>query len=189
MLKAQHPEFELWSQGIHARAGVSCADCHMPYERIGAMKVSNHHVRSPLLNVAQACQVCHNVSEGELVARAHAIQDRTRGLVDRASAALVDQISAIKTAQDAGVDAAVLEPILRLQRRAQWRLDWVYSENSHGFHASQESARLLGEAIDYARQGEAQARQALRPDQPPRRVEPPALPSATPTAEAPPGPR
>lgn len=189
MLKAQHPEFELWSQGIHARAGVSCADCHMPYERIGAMKVSNHHVRSPLLNVAQACQVCHNVPEGELVARAHAIQDRTRGLVDRASAALVDQISAIKTAQDAGVDAAVLEPILRLQRRAQWRLDWVYSENSHGFHASQESARLLGEAIDYARQGEAQARQALRPDQPPRRVEPPAMPSATPTAEAPPGPR
>jgi len=30
--KAQHPEFELWSQGIHARSGVSCADCHMPYE-------------------------------------------------------------------------------------------------------------------------------------------------------------
>jgi nitrite reductase (cytochrome c-552) len=31
MLKAQHPEFELWNQGIHARSGVACADCHMPY--------------------------------------------------------------------------------------------------------------------------------------------------------------
>ena len=33
MLKAQHPEFELWSQGIHARAGVSCADwsSHVPW--------------------------------------------------------------------------------------------------------------------------------------------------------------
>jgi hypothetical protein len=48
-LKAQHPEFELWSQGIHARSGVACADCHMPYERVGANKVSGHHVRSPFL--------------------------------------------------------------------------------------------------------------------------------------------
>src|SRR5690606_19437360 len=62
VLKAQHPEFELWSQGIHARSGVSCADCHMPYVREGAIKVSNHHVRSPLLNVAQSCQGCHRVS-------------------------------------------------------------------------------------------------------------------------------
>jgi nitrite reductase (cytochrome c-552) len=50
VLKAQHPEFEMWSQGIHARAGVACADCHMPYVRVGAKKVSDHHVRSPLLN-------------------------------------------------------------------------------------------------------------------------------------------
>lgn len=188
MLKAQHPEFEMWSQGIHARAGVSCADCHMPYERIGAMKISNHHVRSPLLNVDQACQVCHNVPETELVARAHTIQDRTRALVDRASAALVDQISAIKTAQEAGVSTETLAHALHLQRRAQWRLDWVYSENSHGFHASQESAKLLGESIDYARQGEALARQALAPDNPPRTITPPRIDSATPTEEAPPGP-
>ena len=31
ILKTQHPEFELWNQGIHARSGVACADCHMPY--------------------------------------------------------------------------------------------------------------------------------------------------------------
>ena len=61
VLKAQHPEFEMWSQGIHARSGVACADCHMPYKREGAMKVSDHWVRSPLLNVARACQACHPV--------------------------------------------------------------------------------------------------------------------------------
>lgn len=49
--KAQHPEFELWSQGIHARAGVSCADCHMPYEKQGATKVSSHWVRSPKVSM------------------------------------------------------------------------------------------------------------------------------------------
>ena len=51
VLKAQHPEFEMWSQGIHARSGVSCADCHMAYVREGAIKISNHQVRSPLLDV------------------------------------------------------------------------------------------------------------------------------------------
>jgi hypothetical protein len=69
VLKAQHPEFEMWSQGIHARSGVTCADCHMPYKREGAMKVSDHWVRSPLLNVARACQVCHPYQESEILAR------------------------------------------------------------------------------------------------------------------------
>jgi nitrite reductase (cytochrome c-552) len=61
VLKAQHPEFEMWNQGVHARAGVTCADCHMPYVRVGAHKISDHHVRSPLLNIARACQTCHPV--------------------------------------------------------------------------------------------------------------------------------
>src|SRR5215472_15041877 len=55
VLKAQHPEFETWNQGIHARSGVACADCHMPYMREGALKISDHHIRSPLLNINRAC--------------------------------------------------------------------------------------------------------------------------------------
>jgi nitrite reductase (cytochrome c-552) len=69
LLKAQHPEFELWSQGIHARSGVACADCHMPYMRDGATKISDHWVRSPLLNVNRACQTCHHFPEEEMLAR------------------------------------------------------------------------------------------------------------------------
>jgi hypothetical protein len=63
-LKAQHPEFEMWNQGVHARSGVACADCHMPYTRVGAMKISDHHVRSPLLNINNSCQTCHRFSGG-----------------------------------------------------------------------------------------------------------------------------
>ncbi|HYD55022.1 MAG TPA: ammonia-forming cytochrome c nitrite reductase subunit c552, partial [Gemmatimonadaceae bacterium] len=77
VLKAQHPEFELYNQGIHARSGVACADCHMPYKREGAMKISDHHVRSPVLNIARACQTCHKLSEDELRQRVTTIQDRT----------------------------------------------------------------------------------------------------------------
>jgi nitrite reductase (cytochrome c-552) len=38
-----------------------------------------------------------------------------------------------------------------------WRLDYISSENSRGFHADQEAARILGESIDYSRQAEAMA--------------------------------
>ena len=50
-----------------------------------------------------------------------------------------------------------------LQRKAQWRLDFIAAENSTGFHAPQEAARILGEAIDYARQGQILALSAQAP--------------------------
>lgn len=160
VLKAQHPEFEMWSQGIHARSGVSCADCHMPYRRQGAVKISDHHVRSPLLNVAAACQPCHRYPEEEILARAETIQGRTRDLLVRAEEALVQLYDGVIAARKAGATEAQLAPALALQRKAQWRTDFVNAENSMGFHAPQEAARILAEAIDYARQGELAALRA-----------------------------
>lgn len=157
VLKAQHPEFETWSQGIHARSGVSCADCHMPYVREGAVKVSSHHVRSPLLNIAQSCQVCHPYPESELKSRVEAIQDRTKKLMTRAEDATLACINAIEAAKKAGASDDSLKVARDFHRKAQWRLDFVAAENSMGFHAPQETARVLGEAIDYARQGELAA--------------------------------
>jgi len=163
VLKAQHPEFELWSQGIHARSGVACADCHMPYKREGAMKVSDHWVRSPLLDVSRACQVCHPYAESEIRARVAAIQDRTQALLQRAGGAAVDMLDAIGAAKKSGAPAERLAPALALQRRAQWRLDFVAAENSMGFHAPAEAARILAESIDFARQAQLAARAAAPP--------------------------
>jgi nitrite reductase (cytochrome c-552) len=125
----------------------------MPYERVGAMKVSDHWVRSPLLNVSRACQPCHPMPEQELSNRVSAIQDRHYELLQRAARATTDMIDAIVAAKQAGVPAEQLAEARALHRRAQWRLDFVAAENSMGFHAPQELARILGEAIDYARQG------------------------------------
>jgi nitrite reductase (cytochrome c-552) len=158
VLKAQHPEFETWGQGIHARSGVACADCHMPYKREGAMKVSDHWVRSPLVNVSRACQACHPYSEDEIQSRVSAIQSRTHALLDRSAVALVDLLDATSAAKKAGATDTQLAPVLALQRKAQWRVDFVAAENSMGFHAPQETARVLAEAIDYARQGQLAAR-------------------------------
>lgn len=162
VLKAQHPEFELWSQGVHARAGVACADCHMPYQRIGAQKVSDHWVRSPLLNINRACQTCHAVAEAELAGRVLTIQDRHYALLQRTAKATTDMLDAIVAAKKAGASEVDLQAAATFHKKAQWRLDFVAAENSMGFHAPQEMARILGEAIDFARQGQLAADRAAR---------------------------
>ncbi|EFO81442.1 respiratory nitrite reductase (cytochrome; ammonia-forming) precursor [Oscillochloris trichoides DG-6] len=153
-LKAQHPEFELWSQGIHAQSGVACADCHMPYRRDGAVKISDHQVRSPLLAGATACQTCHNIDAETLIQRVETIQDRTMSLLHRGETATEALIKDIEAALAAGVPVEQLAEAQAHQRRAQWRLDFISAENSMGFHADQEAARILAEAIDEARQGQ-----------------------------------
>ena len=158
-LKAQHPEFELWSQGIHARSGVACADCHMPYERVGAHKVSDHHVRSPLLNINKACQTCHKWPEAELRARVETIQSRTFELRNLAMDALMDLITDLQAAQASGVPTNQLTAARDFQRKAQFYLDFVEAENSTGFHAPQEAARVLAQSIDLSRKGQ----NSLRP--------------------------
>jgi nitrite reductase (cytochrome c-552) len=161
VIKAQHPEFELWSQGVHARSGVACADCHMPYTRQGAMKVSDHWVRSPMLNVSRSCQVCHPFNEDELRGRIETIQARNAALMERAGGALVNMLDEVKSAKSAGVKDQQLAEVFALQRKAQFRLDFINAENSMGFHADQEAARILAESIDYFRQGQVLA-QRLR---------------------------
>ena len=160
VLKAQHPEFEMWNQGIHARSGVTCADCHMPYQREGALKVSDHHVRSPLLNINRACQTCHKWSEDELKARAETLQMRVFELRNRAMDATVALIGDLKAAKAGGAADAELAEAQKHHRRAQFLLDFVEAENSTGFHAPEEAGRLLAISVDEARQGQIALLQA-----------------------------
>jgi nitrite reductase (cytochrome c-552) len=162
MIKIQHPEFETWSSSIHARSGVACADCHMPYVRDGAVKVSDHWVRSPLAHINQSCQTCHHQTEEELRARVDLIQNRTAGLLRKTETALLDAIDAINAAQKSGASDAALEQARHLHRRASLRWDFISSENSTGFHSPQESARVLANALDYARQAQLAAYRVTR---------------------------
>jgi nitrite reductase (cytochrome c-552) len=162
-LKAQHPEFELWSQGLHARAGVTCSDCHMPKVQYKGATVSDHWVRSPVLNIKSACLGCHQkhdakVTEKELKGRIEQIQDRHWDLRQIAMTAMIGLIGDLKAAKDAGKPDSALATARYLQRRAQFYLDFVEAENSTGFHAPQEAARILGEALNYARQGQLAVR-------------------------------
>jgi nitrite reductase (cytochrome c-552) len=153
-LKAQHPEFEMWNQGIHARSGVMCADCHMPYQRVGAFKISDHHVESPLLKINRACQTCHKWPEEELRQRVYTIQDRTYETRNIAMDALIALITDIKSAKAAGATDAQLSNARDEQRQAQFLLDFIEAENSMGFHAPQEAMRVLAQSLNHARKGQ-----------------------------------
>jgi len=126
------------------------------------MKVSDHWVRSPLLNINRACQTCHSVPEKELESRVLSIQDRHHALLQRAAKATTDMLDAIVAAKKSGATDEQLKEAAALHKKAQWRLDFVAAENSMGFHAPQELARILAECIDYARQGELKAKEATK---------------------------
>ena len=162
VLKAQHPEFELYNQGIHARSGVACADCHMPYKREGGLKISDHHVASPMLNVNRACQGCHHFPEQEMKDRVEQIQTRFWNARNLAMNALMDLIDDLKKAREGGRSDAELAQARDFQRKAQFYLDFVEAENSTGFHAGGEALRILQESVNFSRQGQLALRPASR---------------------------
>ncbi len=152
MLKAQHPDYELYMTGTHAQRGVACADCHMPYKVEGSVKFSDHHIQSPLNNIANSCQVCHRISEEEIRKSVYDRQDRVleiRRLTEKSiAAAHIEAFNAWET----GATEQEMAPILKLIREAQWRWDWVAAANAVGFHSPVEALRVLGTSIQKAEQ-------------------------------------
>jgi nitrite reductase (cytochrome c-552) len=157
MIKIQHPEYEMYSSGLHAKSGVSCSDCHMPYMREGSVKVSDHWLRSPLQNINNACMTCHKGDEAMLKDRVVTIQERTAVLLRQTEAALTDAMDAIKAAKAGGATDEQMKEAYQLIRKAQMRWDFVFSENSTGFHSPQESARVLADSVNFARQAQIAA--------------------------------
>lgn len=179
MLKMQHPETELFSSGIHARSKVSCADCHMPYKREGAVKITDHNIGSPLKNINASCQTCHPESEESLKLRVQKIQRSTAWSLKQAEGAILALIADIKAAKlelqkkqewiDAKTEAeresflaGNLGEAREFHRRASMRWDFISSENSMGFHSPQESTRTLQGTVDLARQGQLALQSAMQ---------------------------
>lgn len=154
IVKAQHPEFDIWQNGVHADAGVSCADCHMSYDRAGAQKVTDHQINSPLLNINQSCGTCHSDDVEVMEARVLTIQDRFVVSRNQAFDALVSLIYNIEEGIEAGIDEESLDLAREYQNKASFYLDYVYSENSYGFHAPDYMQSILMSSMDAARNGE-----------------------------------
>jgi nitrite reductase (cytochrome c-552) len=152
ILKAQHPDFELYMTGVHADRGVACADCHMPYKREGGMKFTDHKIQSPLANISGSCQVCHRESESKLIGNVVERQGKVEELRRIAEKNLARVHIEAKTAWDNGATEEEMKPVLTLIRHAQWRWDWVAAANGLGFHSPVEALRVLGTSIEKAQE-------------------------------------
>ncbi len=161
IVKIQHPEYEFFQGSTHQAAGVSCADCHMPFVKEGNVKITSHWWTSPLLNINESCSVCHRQEPDYLKNRVLYTQDKVYGLMSTTGDALVGAIDAIKAAAALpNVNQATLAEARELHRKAHIRFDWINAENSMGFHNPQEALETLARALDLARQAKAAADRA-----------------------------
>lgn len=143
MLKAQHPGYEVFQTSVHAKRGVSCADCHMPYKTEGGQKFTDHHIQSPLANPANSCQVCHRQETDALVADVYERQRKNKAEAVELEKLLVRAHVEAGKAWELGATEEQMKPILMDIRHAQWR--WDYSVASHGasFHSPLEVSRIM----------------------------------------------
>ncbi|GAB4388136.1 MAG: ammonia-forming cytochrome c nitrite reductase subunit c552 [Thermodesulfovibrionales bacterium] len=163
----RHPEFELYSRAsVHWKAGAACADCHMPYTKVGAFKVSDHRVISPLKKDMKACIQCHTEDPEWLREQVFAIQDRTVSLMIRAgyataaAAKLFEKVHALQ-AEGKMIDSELYGKARDYYEEAFFRSLYIGAENSAGFHNPTEAMRILGDSIAFATKSEAMLRQAL----------------------------
>ena len=147
MLKAQHPGYEVYMTGIHAERGVSCADCHMPYMSEGGLKYTDHHIQSPINNVANSCQVCHREEEATLIKNVYDRQDKIIENRDKLEELLVHAHVEAAYAWELGAEEGQMKDILMDIRHAQWR--WDYAAASHGgsFHSPVETSRVISTGL------------------------------------------
>lgn len=162
MLKVQHPEYELFQGSVHQAAGVSCADCHMPYKVEGGEKISSHWWTSPLNHIQESCGTCHRQDTNWLRERVLYTQDKTAEMMSKAGSILVEAIKTIDEAVKVGGNTQALEEARKLHREAQWYLDWVAAENSMGFHNPQQALETLGKSIDAAYRARLKALEAMK---------------------------
>ncbi|MDO5615460.1 MAG: ammonia-forming cytochrome c nitrite reductase [Cruoricaptor ignavus] len=155
ILKAQHPDFEVFNLGIHAQRGVSCADCHMPYKSQGGIKYTDHHISSPLANINNTCQTCHRESEITLAQNVYERQDMVFELRNRLEKQLAKDHLYAKFLWDSGATEAEMKPVLDLIRKSQWRWDFITASHGAAFHAPLESQRVLGDGLYLAVQAES----------------------------------
>ncbi len=152
MLKAQHPGYEVYSTGIHASRGVSCADCHMPYMNEGGQKFTDHHIQSPLNNVANSCQVCHRDETEDIVATVYKRQDQIMDNRKKLEELLVRAHVEAKHAWDYDATEDDMEEVLMDIRHAQWRWDFAVAGHGNSFHNPVEISRIIGGAITLAQE-------------------------------------
>lgn len=152
MLKAQHPDYEIYFTGTHASRGVSCADCHMPYISEGGQKFTSHHVQSPLNNINASCQVCHRQETNRLLTDVYSRQDKIKENQRNLEEILVRAHVEAEKAWNLGATEIQMKEIQNLIRHAQWRWDYASAGHGNSFHSPVETLRIVSTGLTKAQE-------------------------------------
>ncbi len=161
MLKAQHPDYEIYQTGTHASRGVACADCHMPYKTEGGQKFTDHHIQSPLNNIERSCMVCHREDTERLVQDVYERQDKVIEFRNELEKLLVRAHLEAKKAWDLGANEEQMKGILDLIRKAQWRWDYAAAGHGSSFHSSTETSRVISSGLVKAQEARVELSRLL----------------------------
>ncbi|MBG6248340.1 ammonia-forming nitrite reductase cytochrome c552 subunit [Candidatus Symbiopectobacterium endolongispinus] len=151
MIKAQHPEYETWSAGIHGKNNVTCIDCHMPKVKNAKGKLyTDHKIGNPFDSYEQTCTNCHTQDKASMQGIMAERKAAIRSLKLKAEEQLVHAHFEAKAAWDAGATEAEMQPILTDIRHAQRRWDLAIASHGIHMHAPDEGLRMLGTSLDKA---------------------------------------
>ena len=150
MLKAQHPGYEIFKTGIHAKSDVSCADCHMPSKSKDGKMYSDHNLRSPLNDIGDTCLNCHDQAEEEFKVFVEEKLQRKEQLMEIAMDNLAKAHLEAGKAWELGATESEMADILQDIRHGQWRWDYSIASHASFFHAPEETLRLLAVANEIA---------------------------------------
>ncbi|MFA0085570.1 nitrite reductase [Vibrio sp. 10N.286.49.C2] len=151
MLKAQHPGFETWREGIHGKNGVVCVDCHMPkVTKEDGTVYTDHKVGNPFDRFEDTCANCHTQSKDQLQGIVSSRKAQVLNMKLTAEKQIVAAHFEAGAAWDAGATEEEMKPILMDIRHAQWR--WDYAIASHGvhMHAPEVALEVLGTSVGKA---------------------------------------
>ncbi len=151
MLKAQHPGYETWRDGIHGKNKVACVDCHMPkVTKEDGTVYTDHKVGNPFDRFEDTCANCHTQSKETMRNIVSSRKAQVLNMKLTAEKQIVAAHFEAGAAWEAGATEQEMEPILLDIRHAQWR--WDYAIASHGvhMHAPEIALEVLGTAVDRA---------------------------------------
>ncbi|AJE02265.1 ammonia-forming cytochrome c nitrite reductase subunit c552 [Geobacter pickeringii] len=164
LVKPRHPEAETYFGSVHDKAGVTCADCHMPIMKNKQGKsFKSHMVIKPKDHVKEACLRCHpKYTAEQKLYQIQGIQNYIRGKMRKSEYWLGQLIDTYATAKRWGVDEETLAKAREKHEEAHVLWEWWTAENSDGFHnpdlardtltasiaKSKEAVALLNKAIE-----------------------------------------
>ena len=164
LTKMQHPDVETYWNSTHDKAGVGCADCHMPKmkdKKTGKVYTS-HWSTTPRHYMKQTCLQCHkDKTEKQLNRVIDGMKGYYDGKLREAESRMTDMFNAFDLALAMGVSDEVLNQARELHSVAHTNWEWWTAVNGAWFHNPQAAQLSLAKSADAAQKATKILRDAI----------------------------